>query len=108
MTDTPAGTYWCSTQTGTSSTDEFSITIGVRYVDSKWFRGRDVRTRVDATASRWPRTDQDVELAAHWHGRAWPSAKLHAHILSPLPTGTFPGVDDGEVFRFLQDHATQT
>jgi hypothetical protein len=38
-------------------------------------------------------------------GRAWPSAKLHAHILSPLPTGTFPGVDDAEVYRFLAAHA---
>lgn len=107
MTDTPAGTYWCSTQTGTSASDEFSITIGVRYVDSTWFRGRDVRTRVDATTGRWPATDSDVRLADHWQGRAWPSARLHAHILSPLPVGTFPGVDDGEVFRFLQHHAEQ-
>lgn len=105
LTDTPAGTYWCSTQTGTSSADEFSITIGVRFGDSKWFRGRDTRTRADATAARWPRTEEDADLATRWRGRAWPSAKLHAHILSPLPTGTFPGVDDGEVYRFLQAHS---
>ena len=105
MTDTPTGTYWCSTQTGTSPSSEFSITIGVRYIDSKWFRGRDIKTRADATAGRLPRTDEGAELAAHWGGRAWPSAKLHAHILSPLPTGTFPGVDDEEVLRFLQAHA---
>ena len=45
------------------------------------------------------------ELAAQWRGKAWPSAKLHAHVLSPLPTGTFPGVDDAEVHRFLEAHA---
>ncbi len=103
ITDTPAGTFWCSTQTGTSATDEFSITVGVRFADSKWFRGRETTVRRDAaTPSRPP---ADASLAAHWRGKAWPSAKLHAHILSPLPTGTFPGVDDAELYRFLDTHA---
>jgi hypothetical protein len=43
----------------------------------------------------------------HWQGRAWSSAKVHAHIFSPLPQGTFPGVDDRELYQFLETHAGQ-
>ena len=43
-------------------------------------------------------------LAARWEGRAWPSARAHSHILSALPTGSFPGVDQADVFNFLERH----
>ena len=46
-------------------------------------------------------------LAERWAGQAWPSARLHAHVLSPLPSGTFPGVDDAEVYAFLEAHADE-
>ena len=105
LTDTPAGTYWCSTQTGTSTSEEFSITVGVRFADSKWFRGRDTEARADARLAREPRDAARRRSPTRWSGRAWPSAKLHAQILSALPTGTFPGVDDAEVHRFLEAHA---
>jgi len=108
-TDTPEGTFWESTQTGTSATDEFSITVGVPFADSKWFRGRDTANRrrstcPDPACCKRP----DGELADRWHGKVWTSAKLHAHILSPLPSGTFPGVDDQELYRFLDSHAEDT
>jgi hypothetical protein len=35
---------------------------------------------------------------------AWPSARAHSHILSALPTGSFPGVDETEVYEFLDRH----
>ncbi|MFZ2964402.1 MAG: XRE family transcriptional regulator, partial [Rhodoglobus sp.] len=44
-------------------------------------------------------------LRERWSGKAWSSAKLHAHILSPLPAGTFPGVDDRELYEFLEVHS---
>lgn len=104
-TDTPAGTFWCATQTGYTSGDEFSITIGVPFDEAKWFRGRDTQVRAqsrcpDESCCRRPTGD----LAARWAGQAWPSARLHAHVLSPLPSGTFPGVDDVEVYEFLDRH----
>ena len=87
--------------------DEFSITVGVPFSDSKWFRGRDTVNRhrstcPDPACCKRP----DGELATRWQGKVWTSAKLHAHILSPLPSGTFPGVDDQELYRFLETHAT--
>ncbi|MFD1713976.1 helix-turn-helix domain-containing protein [Amnibacterium flavum] len=103
ITDTPVGSFWCAVQTGTTPTEEFSIAVGVRFQDSKWFRGRDTRLRSDATGPVG--VAADAQLVEQWKGKAWPSAKLHAHILSPLPSGTFPGVDDREVYEFLQEHS---
>ena len=105
-TDTPDGTFWGSVQTGDTERGTFSITCGVQFDDSKWFRGRDtpVRTRStcpDPTCCRTPPHD----LLERWEGKAWPSASMHAHVLSPLPAGSFPGVDDTEMYRFLSAHA---
>lgn len=105
-TDTPVGTYWCSTQTGSTTDGEFSITVGVPFDDAKWFRGRDTNQRAvshcpDESCCRRPPT----EVADRWKGRAWPSARVHTHIFSPLPRGAFPGVDDNEVYGFLDRHA---
>jgi len=105
-TDTPEGTFFDSTQTGTTAAEEFSITIGVPFAHSKWFRGRETMNRTvstcpDESCCRRP----DATLGARWSGKAWSSARLHAHILSPLPAGTFPGVDDRELYEFLESHA---
>jgi predicted transcriptional regulator/transcriptional regulator with XRE-family HTH domain len=107
-TDTPTGTYWCSTQTGTASSEEFSITFGVPFADAKWFRGRETTNREvsrcpDENCCRRP----NAELTKRWEHKAWPSARLHAHILSPLPSGTFPGVDDNELYAFLETHSAE-
>ena len=107
-TDTPTGTYWCSTQTGTAGNEQFSITFGVPFADAKWFRGRDTTNRAqsrcpDESCCRRP----DDELSTRWAHKAWPSARLHAHILSPLPSGTFPGVDDTELYAFLDAHSAK-
>ncbi len=104
-TDTPAGTFWCATQIGVADGGEFSISVGVPFDEAKWFRGRETTVRAlshcpDVTCCRLP----DAEMAARWQGSAWPSARLHSHVLSPLPSGTFPGVDDTEVFAFLESH----
>ncbi|WP_345375900.1 helix-turn-helix domain-containing protein [Frondihabitans cladoniiphilus] len=106
-TDTPAGTFWCATQTGSTDSGGFSITVGVPFDEAKWFRGRETTVRAvsrcpDESCCRRPAAD----LEARWGGNAWPSARLHAHILAPLPSGSFPGVDDSEVYAFLDQHAT--
>ncbi len=106
-TDTPEGTFFESTQTGTSDSEEFSITIGVPFAHAKWFRGRETTNRLastcpDESCCRRP----EPALQERWNGKAWSSAKLHAHILSPLPSGTFPGVDDRELYEFLEAHAS--
>ena len=105
-TDTPAGTFWCSTQTGSTADGEFSITVGVPFDDAKWFRGRETQKRAvstcpDESCCRRP----PAEVASRWQGKAWPSARVHMQMFSPLPRGAFPGVDDNEVYAFLDRHA---
>ncbi|MEV8133971.1 helix-turn-helix domain-containing protein [Microbacterium aurantiacum] len=105
-TDTPAGTFWCSTQTGTTTDGEFSITVGVPFDDARWFRGRETASRASSTCPdesccRRP----PAEIAARWEGKAWPSARVHMQMFSPLPRGTFPGVEEAEVYAFLDRHA---
>ncbi|HEV7185137.1 MAG TPA: helix-turn-helix domain-containing protein [Leifsonia sp.] len=105
-TDTPAGTYWCATQTGTTSAGGFSITVGVPFAQAKWFRGRETTARAESRCPDESCCKRPAEgLADRWAGQAWPSARLHAHILSPLPSGSFPGVDDTEVYSFLEAHS---
>ena len=105
-TDTPEGTFFDSTQTGTTSAEEFSITIGVPFAHSKWFRGRETTNRVtsrcpDESCCRRP----PAALATRWVGQAYPSARLNSSLHAAMPTSGFTGVDTTEVFEFLERHA---
>ncbi len=101
--DTPSGTYWCAAFVDQSGERGFAITLGVPFEHSRWFRGRETTIRrtsacPDGECCQRP----PAALAARWEGRAWPSARAHSHILSALPTGSFPGVDEADVFNFLE------
>ncbi len=110
-TDTPTGTYWCTAhldrRPGADGADgDFSVAVGVPYAHVRWFRGRETTERSrsrcpDPTCCRQP----PAALAERWAGNAWPSARAHSHLLATLPPGTFPGVDDTEVYEFLEQHA---
>jgi XRE family transcriptional regulator, fatty acid utilization regulator len=106
--DTPSGTYFCVAQIDPRAGDaRFAITLGVPFGDSRWFRGRESTIR---TKSLCPDGEccqrAPAALAERWEGQAWPSARAHSHILSVLPSGAFPGVDDVDIYEFLDRHAT--
>src|SRR5712691_6747404 len=104
--DTPSGTYFCVAQVDPRADRGFAITLGVPFEHSRWFRGREATTRTRSACpdgeccSRPP-----AALAERWEGQAWPSARAHSHILSALPAGSFPGVDDADIYEFLDQHA---
>ncbi len=104
--DTPSGTYWCSALVDSGRERGFAITLGVPYEHSRWFRGRDSTRR---TTSACPDGDccqhPPAALAARWDGMAWPSARAHSHVLLALPSGSFPGVDETDVYEFLDRQA---
>jgi XRE family transcriptional regulator, fatty acid utilization regulator len=104
--DTPSGTYLCTALVDPGRERGFAVTLGVRYEDSRWFRGRDTTVRMKSTCPA-PECCQlpPAGLAARWEGQAWPSARAHSHILLALPSGSFPGVDESDVFEFLDRHA---
>ena len=106
--DTPSGTYWCVAHVDPGNERGMAITLGTGYPNSRWFRGRDTAKRM---VSRCPDGDccqrPPASLAARWEGMAWPSARAHSHILSALPTGSFPGVDEADVYDFLDRHGSE-
>jgi predicted transcriptional regulator/DNA-binding XRE family transcriptional regulator len=105
-TDTPTGTYWCTSRIEKAKEGEYSISVGVPFAHVKWFRGRETTHRAQ---SRCP--DErccrraPAELADAWAPDAWPAARTPTSLLAALPTGSFPGVDETEVYEFLQAHA---
>ena len=106
-TDTPAGTHFCVSHVDPGRERDFAITLGVPYRESQWFRGQETAHRAtsrcpDPGCCRRP----PAELTQRWEGMSWPSARAPSHVLATLPPGSFPGVDDTEVYAFLERHAT--
>src|SRR5262249_51238724 len=104
-TDTPAGTYWCVASVDPGSEHGFAITLGVRFDDARFFRGRDTTRRTRSTCPD-PACCQrpPARLAVRWDGMAWPSTRAHSHLLLTVPSGSFVGVDEADVYAFLEAH----
>lgn len=105
-TDTRSGTFWCTAIVDRTPQGLFSVNVGVPYQHVKWMRGRETTHRAqsrcpDPTCCLQP----PRELSQRWAGHAWPSARVHSHLLAAMPPGVFPGVDDTEIYRFLDKHA---
>lgn len=107
-TDTRSGTYWCTAVVDRTPSGVFSVSVGVPYADAKWMRGRETAERSrshcpDPACCSLPPT----ELAERWQDSAWPSARVHSHLLAAMPPGVFPGVDQTDVLTFLERHSTR-
>jgi predicted transcriptional regulator/DNA-binding XRE family transcriptional regulator len=105
-TDTPSGTFWCTSRIEKAKEGDYSVSVGVPFAHVKWFRGRETTNRA---VSRCPDESccrrAPVELSDRWAGQSWPAARTPTSLLAALPTGTFPGVDQTEVFQFLEAHS---
>lgn len=105
-TDNPNGSYWCTARVEKAQAGEYAVSVGVPFEHVKWFRGRETTNR---SRSRCPEPDccrqPGGELTERWAGHAWPAARTPTSLLAALPTGTFPGVDESDVYRFLERHA---
>ncbi|MDL5351409.1 helix-turn-helix transcriptional regulator [Microbacterium sp. zg-YB36] len=105
-TDTGNGTYWCTARVEASSEGAHSVSVGVRFDDTKWFLGRDTTNRgvskhsVEVCCRRAP-----ADLESAWREQSWPNVRTPRTLLATLPTGAFPGVDTTEVYEFLEAHA---
>ncbi len=105
-TETPAGEFWCTTYVEVDRHPHEGLTIGARAIDARHFRGhatthRSVSRCPDGECCRRP----PAEVASRWNGRAWPSARVHSHVLATVPAGAFAGLDLSEVYDFLDRHA---
>ncbi|HZE38885.1 MAG TPA: helix-turn-helix domain-containing protein [Stackebrandtia sp.] len=108
-TDTSTGTFWCTARTERGPDGEFSLSIGVPFESSKWFRGKETTAR---SVSRCPAPDccrrPPADLTETWAGHVWPAGRATSSQLAAMPRGSFPGVDETEVYRFLEKHSGTT
>ena len=105
-TDTPSGTFWCTSRIEKAKEGDYSVSVGVPFTHVKWFRGRETSNRAvslcpDESCCR--RAPDD--LTDRWAGQSWPAARTPTSLLAALPTGTYPGVDQTEVYQFLEAHS---
>ncbi|MGO1798538.1 MAG: helix-turn-helix domain-containing protein, partial [Microbacterium gubbeenense] len=105
-TDTGNGTYWCTARVEQSRQGAHSVSMGVRFDDTKWFVGRETQNRevsrhADETCCR----SAPAELENRWRGGSWPNVATPRTLLATLPTGSFPGVDTTALYEFLEAHA---
>ncbi|WP_127792318.1 XRE family transcriptional regulator [Agromyces sp. LHK192] len=106
-TDTSSGTFWCTSRIEKAKEGEYSVSVGVPFEHVKWFRGRETPHRAVSRCPDPSCCQAPAGLAEKWADASWPAARTPTSLLAALPTGTFPGVDQTEVFQFLEAHAPQ-
>ncbi|WP_395244357.1 helix-turn-helix domain-containing protein [Agromyces sp. MMS24-K17] len=104
-TDTPSGTFWCTSRIEKAKEGEYSVSVGVPFEHVKWFRGRETSHRAVSRCPDPSCCQAPAGLAERWADASWPAARTPTSLLAALPTGTFPGVDQTEVYEFLEAHA---
>ena len=106
FTDTPAGTFFCTTHIEAGREPAHAITLGVAFADARWFRGRDTTNRETSTCPdpgccRTPAAG----LASKWAGKVIVSARSQNRILGLLAADPYPELDMPEVLNLVEKHS---
>ena len=106
FTDTPDGTFFCTTHIEAGREPAHAITLGVGFADARWFRGRDTTNRESSTCPdpgccRSPAAG----LAAKWSGKVIVSARSQNRILGLLAPDPYPELDMPEVLNLVETHS---
>jgi len=105
-TDTPEGTFFCTTHVEAGREPAHAITLGVRFDDARWFRGRDTENRETSTCPdpaccRVPTTD----LSEKWADSVIVSARSQARILGLMAPDPYPELDMPVVLSTVDGHS---
>jgi transcriptional regulator with XRE-family HTH domain len=105
-TDTPAGTYFCTTHVEAGREPVRAITLGVIFDDARWFRGRDTVNRETSTCPdplccRVP----SIELRDRWADPVLVSARAQTRILGLMAPDPYPELDMPEVLSVVENHS---
>lgn len=105
-TDTPAGTFFCSTHLEAGREPPNAITLGVRFEDARWFRGRDTDNRETSTCPE-PACCRlaSPELVDHWSDHVIVSARAQTRILGLMAPDPYPELDMPQVLSVVDRHA---
>jgi XRE family transcriptional regulator, fatty acid utilization regulator len=105
-TDTPPGTYFCTTHIEEGREPPHAVTLGVRFQDARWFRGRETENREtstcpDPTCCRQPAP----ELAERFGDSILVSARSQSRILGLMAPDPYPETDLPAVYRVVERHS---
>jgi transcriptional regulator with XRE-family HTH domain len=105
-TDTPSGTFFCTTHVEAGRLPSLAITLGVRFDDARWFRGRETENRETSTCPdpvccRTP----SAELSDRWSSRVIVSARSQSRILGLMAPDPYPELDMPEVLEVVDRHS---
>lgn len=105
-TDTPEGTFFCTTHVEAGRQPAHVITVGTAFDDAKWFRGRntehrEVSTCPDPTCCRLPADD----LSSKWADKVIVSARSQARILGLMRPDPYPELDMPHVLEVVEGHS---
>jgi len=105
-TDTPNGTFFCTTHVEAGREPAHAITLGVGFKDARWFRGRNTESRQTSTCPdpaccRIP----DPELAERWEGKVVVSARSQGRILGLMAPDPYPELDMREALSVVDRHS---
>lgn len=106
FTDTPDGTYFCTTHIEAGRDPAHAVTLGVAFGDARWFRGRDTENRQTSTCPdpaccRVPA----AELTEKWSDKVIVSARSQNRILGLLAPDPYPELDMPEVLELVETHS---
>jgi len=105
-TDTPEGTYFCTTHIEAGRQPGHAVTVGVPFADARWFRGREtgnrqISTCPDPTCCRTAAPD----LQEKWSDKVIVSARSQDRILGLLAPDPYPELDMPEVLDLVETHS---
>lgn len=105
-TDTPEGTYFCTTHIEAGREPAHAITLGVGFDNARWFRGRDTERRRTSTCPdpRCCREPAD-DLRERWGDQVVVSARAQSRILGLMAPDPYPELDMPEVLSVVDEHS---
>lgn len=105
-TDTPEGTFFCTTHIEAGREPAHAITLGVRFEDARWLRGRDTSNRTTSTCPDPSCCRQPAaELTTRWGDKVMVSARSQARILGMLAPDPYPELDMPVVLSVVDAHS---
>jgi XRE family transcriptional regulator, fatty acid utilization regulator len=106
-TDTPTGTFFCTTHVEPGREPVDAVTLGVGFGDARWFRGRDTEIREISTCPDESCCHQaSPDLRQRWEGKVIVSARSQGRILGLLAPDPYPELDMPQVLEVVEAHAT--
>ncbi|MGH3668506.1 MAG: XRE family transcriptional regulator, partial [Acidimicrobiia bacterium] len=105
-TDTPEGTFFCTTHVEAGREPGHAVTVGVPFVEARWFRGRDTENRESSTCPD-PSCCRTAapDLQRKWSDKVIVSARSQSRILGLLAPDPYPELDMPEVLDLVENHS---